>query len=227
MIDTRPIIEPAIMADEWETLVVQIEKIAKSATHIQIDVMDGVFVPSRSFPYNETAFDEQQIPYSDTINFGVHLMVQNPQIVRHQFIQAGVKRVVAQIEGFREGSASRIFNEWKQSGVQTGVALLLDTPLSVIDPLIENGDVSTVQVMSIARVGYQGEKFDERALVRIRDIRTRYPDVTIAVDGGVNRETLQSLLDAGANVFGIGSAIMQQENPEDVLKDFTNTYHAH
>jgi len=77
--------------------------------------------------------------------------------------------------------------------------------------------VSSVQVMSIARVGYQGEKFDERALVRISELRELYPDVTIAVDGGVSSENLKSLFDAGANSFNIGSAIMKSKNPEDEL----------
>ena len=89
-------------------------------------------------------------------------------------------------------------------------------------PIINSGAVSLVQVMSIARVGYQGEKFDGRALARIRELRELYPSVTIAVDGGVNSENIKSLFDAGANSFGIGSRIMKAENPEQELIYFQN-----
>lgn len=218
----HPVIEPAIMADEWESLVAHIESIADVATHVQIDVMDGHLVPSISFPYNKTFLEDQRLPHADTISFSAHLMVQHPQEVGHRFIDAGVRRIVAQIEGFREGEVSRVCEEWKQRGVQTGISLLLDTALEDIEPLVESEVVSIVQVMSIARIGYQGEPFDERALVRIAQLRRKYPDVTIAVDGGVNEETLEPLLDAGANLFGVGSAIMKAEEPEQAYTHLSN-----
>jgi ribulose-phosphate 3-epimerase len=141
-------------------------------------------------------------------------MVQHPQEVGHQFIDAGVQRVVAQVEGFRKGEVARVCNEWRERGVEVGISIMLDTPLDDASFLVASGLVSVVQVMSIAHIGYQGTSFDERALVRIRELRDRYPDVTIAVDGGVNKDTLEPLLDAGATVFGIGSAIMKTEDPK-------------
>ncbi|MBL4644787.1 MAG: hypothetical protein JKX80_02890 [Candidatus Pacebacteria bacterium] len=212
-----PLIAPAIMADEWDSLVVQIESIAKSATHAQIDVMDGHLVPPSSFPYNETTLDGRQIPHAEDINFEVHLMVQQPQEIGKQFIGAGVKRVTAQIEGFQENQAPHVFKEWKETGIETGVSILLDTPLEEVIALVESGYVSIVQVMSINRIGYQGEEFDERALARIKKLREQFPDVTISVDGGVNADTLKSLFDAGVNIFGIGSAIMKTHAPEEEL----------
>ncbi len=211
------IIAPAIMADEWDALVTQIESIKKSAEYAQIDVMDGNLVPSVSFPYNQTTLEGKIIPYSDSINFEIHLMVQNPKGVGANFIRAGAKKITAQIEGFKQEDAAEVFRNWRKEGIDTGVSLLLNTPFKTIAPLIEENVVSSVQVMSIARVGYQGEKFDERALVRISELRELYPDVTIAVDGGVSSENLKSLFDAGANSFNIGSAIMKSKNPEDEL----------
>jgi len=218
MVRDGAVIVPAIMADEWDSLTDQIELVAKGATKIQIDVMDGHLVPSFSFPYNKTILDGQRIPLTDSIYFEVHLMVQHPHEVGLRFIAAGANSIVAQIEGFRDGEASRVFNEWKEMGADTGVSLLLDTPLEQVTDLIESGDVSVVQVMSIARIGYQGEEFDERALVRIAQLRSRYPDVIIAVDGGVNEKTLEALLDAGANSFGVGSAIMKASDPGQALE---------
>lgn len=215
-----PIISPAIMAKEWDSLIEQIEAISEHTTHAQIDVMDGNLVPPISFPYNQTNLEGKVIPHSDKINFEVHLMVQNPKEVGANFIRAGATRITAQLEGFYEEEAMQTFEEWKDRGAETGVSLLLDTPLKDVVPLIDSGAVSLVQVMSIARVGYQGEKFDERALARIQELRELYPNVTIAVDGGVNSENLKSLFDAGANSFGIGSRIMKTENPPQALLHF-------
>ena len=92
---------------------------------------------------------------------------------------------------------------------------MLDTPLDVRTPLIESGTIDVVQVMSIARIGYQGEAFDDRALMRIRTLKTRYPHVMISVDGGINEETIGECVFAGADVCSVGSVLAGAENPQE------------
>lgn len=223
----QPIIAPAIIADEWSSLVEEIEHVRDGAIRIQIDVMDGHLVPSFSFPYNKTMLSDQLLPYTDTIVYEVHLMVQHPQEVGSRFIRAGASAVIAQLEGFRVDEAPRVYALWKSEGAETGVSVMLDTPLEHVYPLIENGHVSVVQVMSIARVGFQGESFDPRALMRIEELRGRYPDVTIEVDGGVSEKNIEALLDAGATRFGVGSAVMKADKPSEALASLQhslNTY---
>tara|TARA_B100000745_G_scaffold209345_1_gene138443 strand:+ start:17418 stop:18128 length:711 start_codon:yes stop_codon:yes gene_type:complete len=218
----RAVIEPAVMADEWSSLTEQIDVIADVATHIQIDVMDGQLVPPFSFPYNKTTLDTQQLPHTDSIQFAAHLMVQHPQEVGLRFIHAGVQRVVAQIEGFRTGEVARVCDEWKLAGAEVMLSIMLDTPLDQVTDFVEAGVVDAVQVMSIAQIGYQGRAFDERALIRIRELRERYADVIIAVDGGVGEHNLKRLFDAGATVFGVGSAIMKADDPRQTLAHLQN-----
>ena len=208
------------MAGEWGELVAEIERIANFALRIQIDVMDGHLVPSISFPYNKTILSEQEFPYKGRIDFDIHLMVQNPQEVGNRFIKAGATTIIAQIEGFRESTADSVFREWKENGAVTGVSLLLDTPIEEIVPLIESNVVSIVQVMSIARIGYQGEKFDERAITRIKELREMYPEITIAVDGGVKIENVKRIVATGVHIIGVGSAIMKEEDPVGALYMF-------
>jgi len=215
-----PVIVPAIMAGEWNLLVADIEKIAHVARHVQVDVMDGHLVPSFSFPYNKTILEGQKLPYKDDIHFEAHLMVQHPQEVGRLFIGAGAKTVIAQIEGFRFGESERVYEEWHDEGAETGVSLMLDTPLSDVIALIEKNLVSIVQVMSISRVGYQGESFDVRALERIKILRKEYPGIKIAVDGGIKMENLKEVVNAGVDQIGIGSAIMQAEKPARAYKLF-------
>ena len=213
------------MANEWDGLVAQIDSVTPVAQRVQIDVMDGQFVPSFSFPYNTTMLSTQQFPYTESVHFDVHLMVQHPQEVGHRFIKAGANTIIAQIEGFREGEAERVYSEWKEAGAEVGVSVLLDTPLEDVYPLIDGHIVSMVQIMSIARIGYQGEEFDERALERIRVLRATYPELVIAVDGGVKLENIEVLIEAGADILGVGSAIMKTDSPAEMYTHFSHKLH--
>ena len=206
-------IVPAIMADEWDELNAHLAVVAPFADVVQIDVMDGHLVPSFSFPYNKTILDGRPLPH-ENIFYEVHLMVQHPHEVGERFIAAGAKRVIAQIEGFRTGEAEKVFEAWKEEGAEVGVSIMLKTPLQQVEELLERKVVSHVQVMSIERVGFQGGAFDERALVRIKELRASFPDVTLSVDGGIRENAIESVFKAGANYVGVGSAIMGTQNPD-------------
>ncbi len=211
-------IQPAIMADEWETLISQIEEVISFAKQIQIDVMDGKLVQPTSFPYNETTLEGKQLP--EGIEFEAHLMVENPREVGLSFIRAGAKRIVAQIEGMDD--VEETFIQWGEVGVKTGVSILLSTPIESIYPLIDEEIVSSVQIMTIDRIGYQGEEFNESSLKRISDLRAKYPDLLITVDGGVNAQNIVKLRESGADLFGVGSAIMKEEDKQRAFSQLSN-----
>jgi ribulose-phosphate 3-epimerase len=75
-----------------------------------------------------------------------------------------------------------------------------------------------VELMGIDEIGRQGQPFDERVLQRIRDIKAKYPDLEVSIDGSVNEDTLPRLKEAGADRFVVGSAILNAENPEAMHK---------
>jgi ribulose-phosphate 3-epimerase len=105
-----------------------------------------------------------------------------------------------------------MFAEWKAAGAkEVGVSLLLDTPLSTIEEYADMLDV--VQLMSIAKVGAQGQPFDESIFSRIEELHAMYPDMMVAVDGGVAESNVEALTRAGANRLCVGSAISKAESP--------------
>tara|TARA_B100000745_G_scaffold205743_1_gene136009 strand:+ start:616 stop:1281 length:666 start_codon:yes stop_codon:yes gene_type:complete len=210
MKNALPIVQPAVMADEWVLLMASITRV-DFASHIQIDVMDGILVPSTSFPYNETNLEGRKLP--EGVDFEAHLMVVNPEAMGIAFIQAGCRRITAQLEGFGTGIVD-VIQRWRIAGAEAvGISIMLDTPLTHIDELIPH--IDSLQIMSIASIGYQGHAFDERALIRIRELSKRYPDVIIAVDGGVNESNIHLVTAAGADVIGVGSALMRTDNPKE------------
>jgi ribulose-phosphate 3-epimerase len=199
---------PAVMPKNSEELFTLADVVRPFAKVVQLDIMDGIFAEGTSFPLHETDFENLTLPYSDEIFWEVHLMTKDPHMLGERFIHAGAKRIVAHIEAFSSADDARtVFEAWHNKGVQVGISILLDTPISAIEDVFY--DVEVVQVMGIAKIGAQGRAFDERALVRVRELRNRFDQGSIAVDGGVNEENAKALVDAGANRLCVGSAILK------------------
>lgn len=223
------VVLPAIMPTSYEDLVRATALFDTQVPWVHIDIMDGVFVPATSWSYNEEYRAQGtghsiDLPTTKVLQYEVHLMVQNPVEIGNACIVAGAKRVIAHIESFiNESDARSCLTTWKHMGAEVGVSLLLETPLEVVYPLIEHGDISIVQVMSISPVGVQGSVFNEQAIERIRVLHERYPHIAIAVDGGVSKDTLPKLVRAGAVHFGVGSAIMQSTNPIAAYQEMYDT----
>lgn len=186
---------------------------------VQLDVSDGAFTPVRSWPYNDAQWSELEsmaagaLPYAGILNYETHLMVEDPARVGELLARAGCSRVIAHIEVFANPDAAlAAFAQWKAAGArEVGLALLIDTPLSALEGSIAECDV--VQVMSIAKLGSQGAAYDPRAITRIAELHTKYPRLTIAVDGGIGESNIADLARAGARRFGVGSAISKSPDP--------------
>ena len=192
------------------------------APSIQLDVCDGVFAPALSWPYGSGQWEElgqlagsaEGLPLSDTLTYEAHLMVQKPVEIGELLARAGCARILAHVEVFTEASvAEAAFRTWKKAGAsETGLAVLMQTPLSALAPFAPLCDV--VQFMSIGTVGYQGAQFEPGVLDRIGELHEKYPGVVIEVDGGVSRANIADLARAGATRFGVGSAISKAESPK-------------
>ena len=82
--------------------------------------------------------------------------------------------------------------------------------------------IDFVQFMGIENIGYQGEPFDERVFEKIRELRERFPDTIISVDGGVSLENADKLIEAGANRLVSGSAIFESGDIAGTVEVFQN-----
>ena len=205
-----PTIVPTSSADisEWG------EKFARFAPWIQIDIGDGVFVSNKTWSPPET----YQLPPFDTVSYEAHLMVQAPREVGAQFIRAGCRRVIGHLEVFATSDeAHGALDAWKGQGAEAGLALLIDTPLEILEPLVSACDV--VLLMAIATLGRQGAAFDERIYARVSELHAKHPDLTIAIDGGVSPQNITALVESGASRFSVGSAISRSPDPAAAYTD--------
>jgi len=104
--------------------------------------------------------------------------------------------------------------------IEIGVAINSTTPLEQIFPIVNSVDF--VQCMGIEHIGFQGQDFDERVLEQIKNLKEKFNDLIISVDGGVTLHTAPLLINAGATRLVAGSAIFNIDDIIDTIEKFRN-----
>ena len=212
---------PAIMPDTYADFEEKAGKVKGLVSFAQIDIMDGVFVPSRSWPYVEDGAVEEEIrlPFRKELQYEVDLMVADPYSASLAWIRAGVSRILFHVESVADPKRFIESLLVEHSGaLEVGVAIGLETSNDVLEYCLY--DIDVVQFMGIARIGYQKEPFDERVLTKIAQLRQKHPETIISVDGGVNFETAPRLMRAGATRLVSGSAIYTAQNIAEAIQKF-------
>lgn len=216
---------PAIMPKSYDDLVEKMRLFVGVVPLVQLDIMDGRFVMARTWPYfpgdqhfARIVSEEEGMPEWETLGFEVDLMVGRPEEAILQWIRAGASRIIVHVEGMKDFEAIR--EAIPEGLIELGLALNTTTSLSTIESYLDRIDF--VQCMGIARIGFQGEEFDERVLAHIRALRASRPDMPISVDGAVNFETARVLVDAGATRLVSGSAILESDDVALAIDDMKN-----
>ena len=206
------IILPSFPAASWSELETLLQALHGVATSFQIDLVDGQFVPHTSWPFTEsdpvTALSALE-PWSQVYLLEIDCMVKEPLQYLDAIVATGARRVIVHYTSTDD--LEPIFAHHNLHDYRLGIALINDTPLSVLDSIID--EIDYVQLMGIAAIGQQGQPFDDRTIERVRSLRQKYPELEIAVDGGVNRDTIPRLLAAGVDRFAPGSAITKAADP--------------
>lgn len=213
---------PSILSADFANLGADVEAVDRAGAHyIHIDVMDGAFVPNFSIGLPVI---EAIRKYTDKV-FDVHLMVEDPAHHLEAFKEAGADILTVHVEACRH--LHRTIQTIHSLGIRAGVALNPATPLCVLDDVLE--DVDMVLLMGV-NPGFGGQKYISSTTDKIRRlrkiIRDRSLDMDIEVDGGINRDNLNMVLDAGANVIVAGSQIFNGDVAEN-MKDFLNILNNH
>ena len=207
---------PAIMP---QTIEEAAEKAAlvPGALSVQLDLMDGIYVPEKTFPYNGS---DVMSPI-DIGMFELDLMVKNASARIPEWLGFGATRLIFHIEA--ESDLLDNFQKYGEGliGVERGIAVSINTPMEKVDELVPYVDF--VQFMGIEKIGYQGQPFTEKVLEKIQHFKEVYPDVVVSVDGGVSLDNAQKLKEAGVNRLVVGSAIFAGEGePAENLEEFEN-----
>ena len=209
----KMLITPSILSADLSHLQNEIDSVA-SADWLQVDVMDGHFVPNLSFgaPVLKTI--------KTTLPLDVHLMVSNPADRIAEFAALGVKNITFHAEAVPETKARKALIQAIHAAKATaGIALNPETPVSAIDDVI--ADIDLVLIMSV-HPGFGGQKFIPATIQKLDQLsskcRARGKAKLLEVDGGIDESNARAAVVAGANVLVAGTSIFKQPNVAEALR---------
>ncbi len=197
------IVEPSILSADFTRLGEAVKEVESAGlSSIQIDVMDGRFVPNINFGPGLVA----SIRRITDLKLDVHLMIMEPERHIEVFAKAGADRIIVHQEACI--GLHRTLQSIKELGVESGVTLNPATPACAIERVLELSDF--VQVMGV-NPGFAGQRFIKSQLVKIRDLKSMLEeqglDVPIGLDGGIDVKTAPDVVDAGATILVAGSSV--------------------
>jgi len=209
-------IAPSILSADFARLGEEVKAVeAAGADWIHVDVMDGHFVPNITIG----PLVARAVRSVTALPMDVHLMIENPDRFIEDFAKAGSTYLTVHPEACYH--VHRTIHAIKDLGIKAGVSLNPATPLSALEWILQ--DVDLVLIMSV-NPGFGGQQFISQSLQKIKDLRAmisaRNLDVIIEVDGGVNKKTIQSVSEAGADVFVAGSAIFGSPDYRETIEAF-------
>lgn len=195
---------PSILSADVARLGEQVaEAVAAGADRIQVDVMDGHFVPNLTFG----PVVVEAVRRVTALPIEAHLMVERPELFIEAFAKSGASLIEVQVEATT--SLYRTVEAIKEHGAKAGVAINPATSVDALREILPYIDL--VNVMTV-EPGFGGQKFIVHSPDKIRRLRAMAPDVEIEVDGGIDATTAPLVVKAGATVLVAGSAVFGHKN---------------
>ncbi|KAI0721356.1 Ribulose-phosphate 3-epimerase [Cerioporus squamosus] len=207
----RAIISPSVLASDFGQLTAECKRMIKGgAEWLHMDVMDGHFVPNITMGAPVLSCVAKGVP---GIFMDCHMMVSQPEKWVDDIADAGGSLYCFHLEATSDPLT--IIDHIHQRKMKAGVAISPDTPsTAVTDEIAEAADMLLVMTVYPGR---GGQKFLERCVPKVAELRARFPDKDIEVDGGVGPKTIDVCADAGSNVIVAGTAIFNAPEPEQVI----------
>jgi len=200
---------PTVVPDGFDDVVAAKNRYGGFSPRLHVDCSDGRFAPKKTW----LPLSGEKLPDASSLLYEAHLMVENPFSLGVAFARGGAKRIIGHVEAFHNAESAReAFEMWRRAGAEeVGVAVLFDTSLAEFAPYVRLADF--VHLMTIAKIGEQGQPFEPTSLTRILGFHARFPDTIISVDGGEPVATVGDLARAGAERFCIGAALAKAKDP--------------
>jgi ribulose-phosphate 3-epimerase len=196
-------IAPSILSADFTRLGEQVQAVeAAGVDRIQVDVMDGQFVPNITFGTQAVA----SLRPLTNLTLETHLMVESPEDFIESFAEAGADTIIVHQEATPH--LHRAIQQIHALGKKAGLAINPSTPAILLSEVI--GSLDLVLVMTV-NPGFGGQEFIMETLPKIREVRRQIEEkgleCEVEVDGGINVQTAPLVVGAGANVLVAGSSV--------------------
>jgi len=202
-------IVPSVLAEKFDDFIKRVRQAESFTDYVQVDLMDGIFVETRSFP------PEEITSVQTTLSFEVHLMAEDPLGFMNGMEHPGLKKVIFHCEA--EESNVELASSIRERGLSPGVAIKPETKLARCREVAEH--VDTLLFLTVDPCCY-GSPFKPEVLHKIVEARKLFPAKLISVDGGVSLDNLRDFFDAGVDYACVGSRIFLQEDPGESYRLF-------
>ncbi|MFA6404400.1 MAG: hypothetical protein WCW03_00100 [Candidatus Paceibacterota bacterium] len=212
---------PAILPKDFDEIIEKVSLVKNLAKIMQIDICDGRFVPSMTWPYENDSGEFEKIvnedegmPEWEIIDYEFDLMVNNTEEIVDKWVLAGANRIVLHAEA--KGDIKKAIEILKDR-VEIGLALNIETPISEIG---KYEGINFIQLMGIYKVGFQGQEFDTRVIEKVKEVKKTYSNYPVSVDGGVSFDNALQLIESGANRLIVGSNIFESNDVSSTINKF-------
>ena len=206
---------PALLTDKKDELRSMIDECSKFTDYVQIDIMDGEFVPSRSIDAGDLK------GWGPGIRCEAHLMVTDPLAWVEPFRAFGAERIIYHFEIKKDHG--EIINAIRGSGLAVGIAVNPGTSIEAFSSFLDR--VDTVLFLSV-NPGFYGAEFIPEVLDKIRELKKNFPKIQIGIDGGIKLNNAHLAKAAGADYICVGSAILKSKDPKQAYERFVGLTHA-
>lgn len=232
---------PAILPKNYEDLKNKISLVRGVMPLVQIDICDGNFVPNLTWPFFAKGKDDfdnndldkhflailnerEGLPFWEDIDFELDLMTTDAISNFDIYAKLGPKRIIFHYDSVENKTELLEFLEGMDSYTkdvfEIGLAFNNSHNLDTIEQFLSNVDF--VQFMGIDNIGFQGESFNEDILEKIKNLKSKHPDVLVSVDGGVDLAVAYLLKEAGVDRVVSGSYIFNSDDIISRIEDLQN-----
>jgi ribulose-phosphate 3-epimerase len=208
-------IAPSILSADFTRLGEEIQAVrAGGATVLHVDVMDGHFVPNITIGLPVV----RSIRKVTDMTIDTHLMIEDPGQYAAKFAEAGANMVSVHIEA--DPHLNRTLNSIRDAGAKAGIAINPATPLVDLEESLPYTDF--VLLMSV-NPGFGGQKFIPTSVSKLRRLRRMIDDhgyeVRIEIDGGIDENNINTIVESGAEIIVAGSAVFGDGKPEASVRN--------
>jgi ribulose-phosphate 3-epimerase len=207
-------VAPSILSADFGRLGEEIQSVRPVSKYLHVDVMDGHYV--RNITVGVPVI--KSIRKISTHIFDVHLMIENPLEYIAAFSDAGADIITLHIETMDDPQKG--IDAIHKLGKLAGLTVHPDTPVEALFPYLDQLDL--VLIMSV-RPGFGGQEFIPESFERIRIVRKQLDRIgskaLLSVDGGISSRNAADVVNAGARLLVVGSAVFESENPKSAVEE--------